>query len=118
MLVTIFESGYFAEDAPHYFSSKEDLANFYNWLADDPVRGELLPGLAPLRRVRWADVKKGKSKRSGLRITYLYADGNLFLQDVYGAEEKIEISPIERRDLRRAINNVVSESQRVARSSP
>lgn len=40
-------------------------------LAATPEAGDVIPGLAGLRKIRWG--AKGKGKRGGARIIYLFA---------------------------------------------
>ena len=41
-------------------------------LADNPESGDLMPGTGGFRKLRWADTKRGKGRRGGLRIIYYY----------------------------------------------
>ena len=40
-------------------------------LADDP-EGDMMPGTGGFRKMRWADVSRGKGRRGGLRIVYYH----------------------------------------------
>jgi hypothetical protein len=41
-------------------------------LAENPDAGDLMPGTAGFRKLRWEDPKRGKGRRGGLRIIYFY----------------------------------------------
>ena len=41
-------------------------------LAANPQLGDLMPGTGGFRKLRWADVRRGKGRRGGLRIIYYH----------------------------------------------
>jgi len=41
---------------------------FIDWIAQNYMRGDVIPGFTPLRKIRWRSINKGKSK--GVRIIY------------------------------------------------
>ena len=41
-------------------------------LASNPQAGDLMPGTGGFRKVRWADPRRGKGRRGGLRIIYYF----------------------------------------------
>lgn len=41
-----------------------------NELARNPHAGDVMPGTGGFRKMRWADPRRGKGRRSGLRIIY------------------------------------------------
>ena len=62
-----------------------------------------MPGCGGLRKVRCGDPSSGKGKRGGLRIIYLYVPEafRIDLIDVYGKDEKDDLSPHEKKLLAR-----------------
>jgi hypothetical protein len=40
-------------------------------LAANPEFGDLIPGTGGFRKMRWADSRRGKGRRGGLRIIYI-----------------------------------------------
>jgi hypothetical protein len=64
-------------------------------LADNPETGDLMPGTGGFRKVRWADTKRGKGRRGGLRIIYYYflADQQIWLMTVYDKSEASDLAP-------------------------
>lgn len=43
-----------------------------NRLAINPDLGDVMPGTGGFRKLRWADPRRDKGRRSGLRIIYYY----------------------------------------------
>jgi hypothetical protein len=41
-------------------------------LARDPAAGDVIQGSGGLRKVRWADRRRGQGKRGGLRVIYYH----------------------------------------------
>jgi hypothetical protein len=39
---------------------------------EDPKRGDVIPGTGGFHKLRWEDRRRGKGKRSGLRVIYYY----------------------------------------------
>ena len=45
-----------------------------NALLDNPEAGNVIEGTGGLRKVRHADVRRGKGKRGGLRVIYFWVE--------------------------------------------
>lgn len=65
----------------------------------NPDAGDLIPGAAGVRKVRWA--VDGKGKRGGLRVIYYWitARGHILLLTLYRKSEVTDLSPNERKAL-------------------
>jgi hypothetical protein len=57
--------------------------DFINWIAANPLAGDVIPGASPLRKVRWS--RDGMGKRGGSRVIYFNQldDGLVILLIVY-----------------------------------
>ena len=103
-------SEYLADDA--YRELQTELAN-------NPELGDLMPGTGGFRKLRWADARRGKGRRGGLRIVYYYflSDLQIWLITIYDKDEAADLSPKERKALKTAIETELRarEAQRVAR---
>jgi hypothetical protein len=55
---------------------------------------DLIPGTGGFRKMRWADVRRGKGRRGGLRIIYYYfpADHQIWLMTLYGKNEATDLT--------------------------
>jgi putative transcriptional regulator len=82
-----------------------------------PQLGHVMPGCGGLRKLRIPDPKRHKGKRGGARIVYLHIAevGQFLMLDVYGKDEKEDLTPAEKMELRelaREYRNQVIESHR------
>jgi hypothetical protein len=91
---------------PHYLGEDEYRALQYH-LATNPALGDVMPGTGGFRKLRWKDPQRGKGRRGGLRIIYYYFPGEqqIWLMTVYGKDEAADLSPQEKKALKRAIES-------------
>ena len=76
-----------------------------NQLIENPEAGEVIEGTGGLRKVRFADAKRGKGKRGGLCIIYYWwlAGKQFWLFTVYNKDEKDDLSPAQKKILKELI---------------
>jgi len=74
-------------------------------LAADPESGDLMPGTGGFRKMRWADARRGKGRRGGLRIVYYYfpSDQQIWFVTLYGKDEASDLSAQQKKALKFAI---------------
>ena len=74
-------------------------------LAAGPKLGPVMPGTGGFRKLRWADARRGKGRRGGLRIIYFYfeSEQQIWLMTVYGKDEASDLTPKEKKALRAAM---------------
>lgn len=77
-------------------------------LMDWPEKGDVMPGCGGLRKVRTADPQRGQGKRGGARVIYLYVPEAkwFFMLDIYGKNEKDDLSPAQKRSLARLVDEL------------
>lgn len=65
---------------------------FIDWIAGNPLAGDVIPGADGAGKVRWSVASKGK--RGGSRVNYfnLSADGALLLVAIYAKSEQANIA--------------------------
>jgi len=65
-----------------------------------------MPGTGGFRKLRWADPRRGKGRRGGLRIIYYYfsADQQIWLMTLYDKDEASDLTPKEKKALKIAID--------------
>jgi hypothetical protein len=70
------------------------------YLIDHPDAGDVIPGAGGTRKLRWA--AKGKGKRGGARIIYLYVvvGASVYLLRCYAKNVKTDLTADERKQLR------------------
>ena len=71
-------------------------------LMKNPSAGDVIEGTGGLRKVRFADGRRGKGKRGGLRIIYFWWDGKnqFWLFTLYGKDEAADLTPAQRAQLK------------------
>ncbi len=69
------------------------------YLIDRPDAGDVIPGSGGIRKLRWA--AKGKGKRGGARIIYLYVvvAGRVYLIRCYAKNVKTDLTADEKKQL-------------------
>ena len=61
----------------------------------NPTAGDLMKDTGGLRKLRFADARRGKGKRGGLRVIYYWWDAGLqfWLFTLYGKDEMNDLTP-------------------------
>jgi hypothetical protein len=87
------------------YLNDDEYRAFQAELAAHPELGEVMPGTGGFRKVRWADPRRHKGRRGGLRIIYFYfkSDQQIWLMTLYGKDEASDLTPSEKRALKVAI---------------
>jgi len=91
---TVIETPTFQKQAEKLWSEGERLA-FIDWIAANPLSGDVIPGADGARKVRWSRAGSGKS--GGARVIYfnLTADEVVLLVAVYAKAERGNLNPAE-----------------------
>jgi hypothetical protein len=89
---TVIESPIFIEWAGKVWSDAER-TEFIDWIADNAMAGDVIPGAGSLRKVRWA--RQGMGKRGGARVIYFnrLASGEIVLLMVYSKAKFDNLRP-------------------------
>ena len=84
-------------------------------LMKDPQAGRLIPDTGGLRKLRFADTRRGKGKRGGLRVIYYWWDAGFqfWLFTLYDKGEMTDVTPQQRRALKGLIKAEL-EARRLA----
>ena len=71
----------------------------------NPQVGDTIPGAGGLRKMRFADERRRKGKRSGLRIIYYWWDtgSQFWLFTVYDKDEMSDLTPAQCKGLKEMI---------------
>ena len=79
----------------------EERGRLGDYLACNPVAGELIPGTGGVRKLRWG--LEGRGKRGGARVIYFYHSEAmpLFALTLYAKNERADLSQADRNDFRR-----------------
>lgn len=102
--VEFIEAPLFTQLLPNFLKDDE-YRDLQQHLSRDPEAGDVMPGTGGFRKLRWADTRRGKGKRSGLRLIYYFflADAQIWLITLYDKDSMSDLSPAEKRVLKAAI---------------
>ena len=89
---TVVESPEFIEWAVKVWSDAER-TEFIDWISDNALAGDVIPGAGSLRKVRWT--RQGMGKRGGARVIYFnrLASGEVVLLLVYAKAKFDNLRP-------------------------
>ena len=100
---TVSETEIFQRYAAVVWSEAERL-EFINWIAVNPLAGDVVPGSNGCRKVRWA--RQGMGKRGGARVIYFNeAEGRIWLLIVYTKSKFDNLSANFLAELKREVEN-------------
>ena len=87
------------------YLNDEDYRFLQMRLEANPELGDLMPGTGGFRKIRWADARRGKGRRGGLRIIYFYfpSDDQIWFMTLYDKGEAADLTAGEKKMLKRAI---------------
>ncbi|HEX4067175.1 MAG TPA: hypothetical protein VHZ09_14225 [Acidobacteriaceae bacterium] len=102
----------------HDYLDEEEYRALQIELVNHPEAGDVMPGTGGFRKLRWADARRGKGRRGGLRVIYYYfaADQQIWLMTLYGKDEMGDLSPAEKKALKAAVER--ETATRAARRPP
>lgn len=91
-MFTIIETPTFIDWSYKVWNDSERIA-FIDWIADNPLAGDVIPSASGLRKVRWG--RSGTGKRGGVRVIYYtrLANGELVLLLVYAKAKFDNLRP-------------------------
>ena len=74
-------------------------------LMKNPEAGEVIEGTGGLRKMRFADARRGKGKRGGLRVIYYWwvAGLQIWLFTLYDKDDLSDLTPQQRKALKAMI---------------
>lgn len=112
ILQTVVETLEFIKQASHFFD-EESKSDFIKFIAEHPLEGDLISATGGARKIRWQS-EPGSGKRGGARIIYYYYDTNIpiFLFTAYKKNQKENISPTEKKLLKKIIKSIVDSYER------
>ncbi len=84
---------------------EESLRGLQLELLENPDAGDVEPGTSGLRKVRLGDPARGKGKRGGARVHYLWLPhrGVIYLIYLYGKNEMSSLTPEQKNQLREVV---------------
>ena len=109
-----FEAPVFTRYVSRYLTDDE-YRELQGRLASAPETGDLIPGTGGFRKLRWADPKRGKGQRGGLRVIYFYfpSERQIWLMTLYAKNEASDLTPKQKQALKSAIEDELRVRQAV-----
>lgn len=86
-MFTVIETHEFQQQAARVWTEVQR-NSFIDWIARNPLAGDVIPGADGARKVRWA--ASGRGKRGGVRVIYFHLSdrGAVLLIAVYVKSER------------------------------
>ena len=108
---TVVETPPYLADAERVFTEEERVA-VVDTVSDDPRCGVVIPGTGGVRKLRVA--AGGRGKRGGARVIYLFGGDDLpvFLLAAFAKNERADLTPKERNELRRITAKMLADYRR------
>ena len=99
-------------ELPPFERNRQDYLNdmnfheFQKMLMQNPEAGDVIEGTGGLRKIRYADEKRSKGKRGGLRVIYYWwVSGQQFwLFTLFNKNEMDDLTPAQRKVLKDLLN--------------
>jgi mRNA-degrading endonuclease RelE of RelBE toxin-antitoxin system len=91
-MYTVIETPTFQKQAEKIWTESERM-EFINWIAENALVGDVIPGAQGARKVRWSVA--GRGKRGGVRVVYfnLTEQGVVLLVTIYTKADQSTIQP-------------------------
>jgi hypothetical protein len=98
------ETDLFTRDITALLSDNE-YSELQGILVVNPEAGDLIKGTGGLRKLRWSQHRRGKGKRSGIRVIYYwYARGSLiYMLLAYSKDQRDDLSAKQKKLLTRLV---------------
>ena len=89
------------------YLNEEAFRGLQNVLMANPEAGDVIEGTGGLRKLRYADIGRGKGKRGGLRVIYYWwlPGAQFWLFTLYNKDEMVDLGPKEKKALKELIKN-------------
>jgi len=98
--IEVVELGRFAKQANKLWN-KAERAEFIDFIARNPLAGDVVQGTGGMRKVRWTEARRGRGKRGGTRVMYYYLarDFTLYLLALYSKGDAADLTTRQRNEL-------------------
>jgi hypothetical protein len=108
--ITVVETPEFLS-ATRKLLTEAERAGLVDFLAHNPLAGDLVPGTGGVRKLRWR--LEGRGKRGGARVIYFYHSAGipLFALTAYAKNERADLSQKDRSDFQR-LTKLLAETYR------
>ena len=110
MRTVFFETTTFTATVGDYLTDDE-YRQLHTEMQANPQAGDVMPRTGGFRKLRWADGRRGKGKRGGLRVIYywLLDDGQFWMFAIYDKDELETLTSDQEKSLKAAIGNELKQ---------
>ncbi len=104
-MITVTETSWFIKRADKLLP-KEEKKGLIDYIASHPEAGDVIANTGGVRKLRYA--RKGQGKSGSFRVVYYYYNTKnpVFLFDIFGKNEKSNISETEKNELYKIIQEL------------
>jgi hypothetical protein len=104
MKSVFFETTTFTTTVSGYLT-EEEYRTLQTEMLKNPAAGDVMPRTGGFRKLRWADARRGKGRRGGLRLIYywLMSDRQFWMFAIYDKDEMVGLTADQERALKNAI---------------
>jgi len=105
MRTVFFETTIFTTSVGQYLTDDE-YRELQAYMQGIPLAGDVMPRTGGFRKLRWADARRGKGRRGGLRVIYywLMNDGQFWMFAIYDKDELENLTAEQEKALKKAID--------------
>jgi hypothetical protein len=106
MKAVFLETTSFTATVGNYLTDDE-YRRLQDELLANPNAGDVMPRTGGFRKMRWADARRGKGRRGGLRVIYywLLGDGQFWMFAIYDKDELENLTA----DQEKALHNAITK---------
>ena len=107
---TVAETPIFSRQADKLFT-EDERSDLIDYLAENPLAGDEIPGTGGVRKVRFGAL--GRGKRGGARVVYFYGGQRMPIYALlaYSKSDKTALSPRERRAVAALVEAIKSHGR-------
>ncbi len=104
----------------HEYLNDDQYRGLQDALARNPELGDVMPSTGGFRKIRFADPRRGKGKRGGLRVIYFWfqEDGQIWMMTIYSKEQADDLTAEQKKALKRAIEAESNARRQLKVSKP
>lgn len=93
------------------YLTDEQYREFQNMLLKNPTKGDVIAGTGGLRKVRFADPRRRKGKRGGLRTIYYWQldEAVFWLFTIYDKDEMDDLTSEQKKALKNLLEDALAD---------
>lgn len=95
------------------YLTDDEYRELQSYLGVNPEAGDIVPGAGGIRKLRWADRRRGKGTRGGLRLIYYYyvSEFEIWLVTLYDKNEAKDLNAQQKAAMKAFINEELKDRE-------